>query len=321
MSAKFLGVTIPPEVTTVTGGDPDGALAAGVVWKGLDTLGVVTGVQYERTVPCTLPPGSVALVDLPPDARNSRDTNLAWLRENAGQIVLVIDHHQGDDQYVEALGPERVITGQAPSCPALLAQRGFPIPAWVVAAANYCDDPTGGWPATTEATYIRQAFDVALVDLGNGVRGTLPKVNEAITAVARGGMEEVGAAIFLGQIAGRFEPIQLATAAAAEAARVVGTTTSGQAVVMASVPQRSQVANTQLFANLYKVAPVAVIRTFTPDGKPLHIIAHNLREAGPNLVQALGLKSGNPTRVPLEGDHEAVWTRIVAALGITSETK
>lgn len=320
--AKFN--SFPSCVEILCGGDPDGAKAGGCMKAALEVAGItVSAVRYVRSVPLQKFEGDITsptvLVDVPVDGRNAIEANISWLTARADNILLVVDHHQGDEQFVAALGESKVITGKAPSCPSLMAASGFDVPEWVVAAADFCDDPTGGHPRTDEACIARDAFDVAIVRIGNGDQKALAPILAALTAWAASG-DAANPGDVLTAAASAIGPINEATAAAAKTARIIGHSDVAKCdVVLAEQPYGSEVATSKLFSAMYKVAPIALIQG-SRDGKDITIVAHNIKgDAAPNLVALFGLTSGNPTRVPLEGEHEATIQRIRAALGMGAD--
>ncbi len=307
----FLGYDVLA-VTIIAGGDYDGSTTAGIVQSVLEAAGVEVTVRYERS----LNPGLVLsnnvniLVDLPIDNRADQAAVELYLRKNWSRIGLVIDHHQGDEQYVIGLGEAKCIVGKAPSCPQLLADNGLYVSKEILGAANFMDDPTGGHVENDVAVKARKAFTAALADVQEKQDSTrLNQVLHGFTLAAITSM-------IIDMNAELGEKIAENTAEVIARAEVIGQNELGNKVALVKMTTDDVTPLTPVILPLYKVADIVIVQFFSREnGAEVTTVAHNLKQAI-DLLTSFGLTSGTSSRASLANSHEADLTKVIEALGI-----
>jgi hypothetical protein len=276
-------------IDIIAHGDGDGIISAAVCrFEGAEGDLVVTQPFLLHKLPDLTRPAII--VDIAVDNKNPEAT-LDWARRNARYIVAWFDHHVGGEPLAEILGDRFIYDSTAPSCPALMAERGFDVPVEWVAAANACDRPTE-YPATEISTRYNSAFKVALVALQNGDKTAVEKVQVAFVEELVGGEESS----LVSERASQYPILEAATRFVVESLTElclgVGTT---------EVAGQGSVDMTALLTGGYKKFPVIVVKTVAANtGEPIVIVATSRKDL--NLVETFGLGSGAPFRVVLTGD-------------------
>ena len=276
----------------VTHGDGDGTIAAAVVKKsGADGRVTVTQPFLLHKLPDLS--GPTVILDIAVDTR-SPEATVEWARRNAEHIVAWVDHHAGGEALVEVLGDKFIYDPEAPSCPALMAEHGFSVPAEWLDAANACDRPTE-FSATPLSERYNAAFKVALVEFQAGDRSIVAKIQQAFIAELVDGEEQ---SELVSEYASRYPALDRATN---EVVDNITELVPGVGVV--EVPEgQASVDVTQVMMRGYKKFPVVVILTTSAeDGRSLALIGTAHKPDTLNLVELFGLGSGNPSRVVLTG--------------------
>jgi hypothetical protein len=290
-------------------GDGDGTIAAAVARRaGVDGRLTVTQPFLLAKLPDLA--GPTVVVDLAVDNKNPVAT-LDWARRNAGHIVAWVDHHAGGEGLADVLGEKFIYDPTAPSCPQVMFDRGFDVPADWLAAANACDAPTKFAPTPLAERY-NAAFKVALVALQNGDRKAVEAVQAAFVAeLVSGNPSELVTAN-----ASRYPALNAATETAV--AGLAEFYANGVGHVDLPGGQAS-VDVTQVMVRGYKKFAIIVITTTSAeDGQPITLVGTNRKPDELNLVAAFGLDSGNPSRIVLTGEAgrvENVRDILVAHLG------
>lgn len=283
-------------------GDGDGIISAAVIMAAIGEADIIITQPFlldKITVDADV--DAIYVVDI---AVNNRDVAMTtnFATKHTDKIVLWADHHQGGEILAEILGEKFIFDATEPSCPALLAKHGYAVPQKWLSAANASDRPTD-FPATELSERYNKAFKVSLIELQNGDRSAVEKVQRAfISELATGTESEL-----VSEYGSRYQPIMDATKAAAEAFTElfsgVGLTTLGE----------EKVDKTLLCTEGYKKYPVVVVQFSSVEtGEPVTMVATNRKDL--NLVQTLGLPSGAPFRVNLSGNFETVKKMIVEKL-------
>ena len=274
-------------------GDGDGIISAAVLMAAIGEAEIVITQPFlldKITVDADV--DALYIVDI---AVNNKDIAMTtgFASKHADKIVLWADHHQGAEILAEILGEKLIFDATEPSCPALLAKNGFTVPEEWLNAANASDRPTD-FPATELSERYNKAFKVSLIELQDGNRAAVEKVQRAfIDELAIDTESEM-----ISEYGSRYEPIMTATKAAAESLVElipgVGITTLGEV----------KVDKTLLCTEGYKKYPVVAVQFLSiENGEPVTMVATNRKDL--NLVQAFGLPSGPSFRVNLSGDFEA----------------
>ncbi|MDP3042870.1 MAG: hypothetical protein Q8N21_00485 [bacterium] len=279
-----------PETTIIAHGDGDGTIAAAVCRKaGAEGKLITTQPFLLHKLPDLA--GQTVIVDIAVDNKNPQAT-LDWTRRNAEYIVMWIDHHAGGEALAEILGDRFIYDPTAPSCPTLMAEYGFDVPAEWAAAANACDRPTE-YAAIALSTRYNSAFKVALVALQNGDRQAVEAVQSAFIEELITGVES----LLVTKRAAIYPALEVATNTAFDRL-----TELVPGVVYTDVPEgQGGVDLTSLLVRGYKKAPVVVVSTTSAqNNEPIVVVATDRKDL--NLVQTFGLGSGAPFRVILTGD-------------------
>lgn len=274
-------------------GDGDGIISAAVISRAIGEAKVIITQPFllDKMV-IDNDVDAIYVVDI---AVNNKDVAMTtgFASKHADKIVLWADHHAGAEILADILGKKLVFDDAEPSCPALLAKNGYDVSEKWLNAANASDRPTD-FPATELSDRYNKAFKVSLIELQDGNRAAVEKIQRAfISELATGTESDI-----VSEYGNRYEPIMAATKAAAEALTEllpgVGITTLGKAGVD----------KTTLCTEGYKKYPVVAVQFLSAEtGEPVTMVATNRKDL--NLVQTFGLPSGAPFRVNLAGDFEA----------------
>lgn len=275
-------------------GDGDGIISAAVIMPAMgEVKTIITQPFLLDKIVVDADVDAIYVVDI---AVNNKDiamtTNFA--RAHTEKIILWADHHQGGEILAEILGEKIIFDATEPSCPSLLAKNGYTVPEEWLNAANASDRPTD-FPTTELSERYNKAFKVSLIELQDGNRAAVEKVQRAfISELATGTESEI-----VSEYGSRYEPIMIATKAASEAFAEllpgVGITTLGKA----------KVDKTLLCTEGYKKYPVVAIQFSSVEtGESVTMVATNRKDL--NLVRVFGLPSGAPFRVNLLGDFETI---------------
>ncbi len=290
----------------ITHGDGDGIIAAAVaIMAGATGTLVITQPFLLHKLPDLQ--GPTVILDMAVDNRNPQAT-LDWCRRNAKQIVLWVGHHQGGEGIGGILWQASMYDPTAPSCPELMSQNGFDVPAEWLAAANACDRPAEYSPVPLSQRY-NAAFKVSLISL----QSSAPDAKGAVEKVQRGFIDELISGKeneFVSQNARAYPVLMALTTEATNRYKevVIG-------VVVTEIDHQTSADITALLFAGYKLASVAVVQTISAeDGKPITIVATNVKDR--DLVKAFGLGSGNTQRVTLVGGtHEEQLARVSYTAG------
>jgi len=296
---------LPENTDILCHGDGDGIISAAVLRKN-GALGNVTLTQPFLIHKLPVLKNSTVIVDIAVDNKNPQAT-IEWARANVAQILEWIDHHEGGELLKEVLGDKLIHDPTAPSCPDLIFKSGFEVPAEWVDAANACDRPTDYKP-TALSTRLNSAFKVALVELQEGDKTIVDKVQKAqIEELATGKLQTL-----VDERVAQYTLLLKNTNMAVEGFKEVAPG------IVATELGTAKVDLTALFNLGYKKAPVVVFQKLSPEtGEPISIVATNRKDL--NLVQTFGLKSGAPFRITLTSspelkDHEAQLAQVIKAL-------
>ncbi len=297
MKAVEIANNITADTSIIAHGDGDGTIAAAVLKK----EGVNGGVTVTQPFLLHKLPFLAELkkptivVDIAVDNREPEKT-IEWARKNAHNIVAWIDHHKGGEELAEILGDKFIYNPEAPSCPALMAEVGFDVPAEWLAAANACDAPTKFAPTNLSERY-NKAFKVALVALQAGDRSAVAEVQNAFIEELVSGVESE----LLTAQAAKYEALNAATdAAVANIKPLVGD------VGYVDIPEgQASVDVTQVMLRGYKrgFSTVVISTVSAEDKTPLVLIGTNSET---DLVKLFGLNGGNTSRIVLYGDKANV---------------
>lgn len=274
-------------------GDGDGIISAAVIAKAIgEAKIVITQPFLLDKIMIDEDVNAIYIVDI---AANNKDIVMTtgFATKHADKIVLWADHHAGAEILAEILGEKLVFDGNEPSCPSLLEKNGYTVPQEWLNAANASDRPVD-YPATQLSERYNKAFKVSLIELQDGNRAAVEKVQKAFISELATGIESE----LVSEYGNRYQPIMDATKAAAEAFAElipgVGITTLGEA----------KVDKTLLCTEGYKKYPVVAVQFISAEnGEPVTMVATNRKDL--NLVQAFGLPSGAPFRINLSGNFEA----------------
>ncbi len=283
-------------------GDGDGIISAAVILKVIgEAKIIITQPFLLNKITIEEDVEAICVVDI---AVNNRDLSMTseFARKHAEKIALWADHHAGSEILAEILDEKLFFDGDEPSCPALLAKNGCPVPEEWLNAANASDRPTD-FPATPLSERYNKAFKVSLIELQDGNRAAVEKVQRAFISELVNGVESE----LVSEYGNRYQPIMDATKAAAEAFTElmpgVGITALG----------KTGVDKTFLCTEGYKKYPLVVIQfTSIETGEPVTMVATYRKDL--NLVQIFDLASGAPFRVNLPGDFETVKKMIAEKL-------
>lgn len=272
----------------VSHGDGDGIISAAVLKKEFPEAKVsitqpflIDKVQIENDV------DEIYVIDVGVNNRNPQQT-IDFVKAHLDKIQLWVDHHAGIDLIAEILSDKLLYDADAPSCPALLAKR-FEVPEEWVNAANACDRPTN-YPATELSDFYNHAFKVALVELQDGNREVVEKVQRAFIDYLISGIDPNG---IIGEYARHYEPLLKRTEKAVkdltELLPSVG-----------YVKLEDTVDKTALFTKGYEKFPFVVIQFYSREtNEDITAVATNTKT---NLVELFGLSGGAPFRVNLSTD-------------------
>ena len=238
----------------------------------------------------------IFVVDIAVNNKNPQMT-IDFVEKYKNRIVLWADHHAGTEN-LEAVLKGRLIYADEPSCPALLSKHCL-VSQSCIDAANACDRPTD-YPPTELSERYNRAFKVALVELQDGDRTIVEKIQKAFIEELLSGEESQ----LISDYGNRYESIILATKKAADSFVEL---TSGVGI---TALEEEKVDKTLLCTEGYKKFPVVVIQFTDTTNEPATIVATNRKDL--NLVQTFGLPSGAPFRIILSGDHQTV-AKVVAA--------
>lgn len=279
-------------------GDGDGLISAAIIAKSISKTEIIITQPFlldKITVDTNVE--KIFIVDIAVNNKNVAMTT-EFAAKYAEKIELWADHHQGGEILADILGKKLIFNANEPSCPSLLAKNGFIVSDEWLNAANASDRPTD-YPSTRLSERYNKAFKVALIELQDGNRAAVEKVqrafiNELITYTESEVVTEYGS---------RYWSIMAATKAAANAFTEltpgVGITTLGEA----------KVDKTLLCTEGYKKFPIVVIQFTSENGEPVTTVATSHKYL--NLVQAFDLPSGAPFRVNLSGDFDEVKKMII----------
>lgn len=279
-------------VNVIAHGDGDGTIAAAIVRRaGADgRLTVTQPFLLAKLLDLAVP---TVIVDLAVDNKNPAAT-LDWARRNAAHIVAWVDHHAGGEGLTEILGERFIYDPAAPSCPQVMSNQDFDVPAEWLAVANACDAPTR-FASTPLSERYNTAFKVALVALQNGDRKAVEVMQVAFIAeLISGNPSELVTA----NVA-RYPALDAATNAA-----VSGLTELAPGVGHIDLPGGQASADiTQVMVRGYKSFQTIVITTTSAeDGTPITLVSTSRKPDELNLVSMFDLGSGKPSRVVLTGD-------------------
>lgn len=275
-------------------GDGDGIISAAVILAAIGEAKIVITqpflldkITFDNDVE------AIFVVDI---AANNKDVAMTtrFAAKYVDKIVLWADHHQGSEILAEILGEKLVFDGSESSCPSLLAKTGYEVSAEWLDAANASDKPTD-FPATELSQRYSSAFKVALIELQDGNRVAVEKVQRAfIGELVTGEQSEL-----ISSYSDLYEPMVTGTKIAVDSLSQlipgVGIVTLGE----------DRVDKTLLCTEGYKRFPVVVIQfTSAENSEPVTMVATSKKDF--NLVQTFGLPSGAPFRINLSGDFEEV---------------
>jgi hypothetical protein len=250
----------------------------------------------------------IYVVDIAVNNRNPKTTR-EFIEKYKYKIRLWIDHHEGHKLLKEWLGEDKVITGDSPSCPQLMRDRGFTVQEEWVAAANAADRPTE-YKETELSRFLNRALKYGILSEDEELKETIMKtiVRYLVKSYKNENYSEEER--LLEEYGKLYEEIEGNTIESAEEIKEMPG--FRYKVGYIKLEREKKVDITKLFMLAYKRYDFLIIQKYNKEDEEVTIIGTKLKEI--NLVSIFNLKSGAPFRISLPGPHDEVLKFILAKL-------
>jgi hypothetical protein len=250
----------------------------------------------------------IYVVDIAVNNRNP-DMTKEFIERYRDKIKLWIDHHEGYTLLKEWLKEENVLTGDSPSCPRLMKDKGFIVPEEWVDAANAADRPTE-YKETELSIFLNRALKYGILSEDEELKEMIMKTIVRYLVKSYKNEDYAEEERLLKEYGKLYEEIEENTIeSAAEIQEIPG---FKYKVGYIKLEREKKVDITKLFMLAYKQYDIVIIQKYNKEDEEVTIIGTKLKEI--NLVSIFNLKSGAPFRVSLPGPHEEMLNFILAKL-------